>query len=78
MNIFTVLLLFSAGFLTFLGIIPFLFNYPISDGPNSGPANSWELILMISYGGMGWYLLIGLGLFILTVFLVLKQRKLKF
>lgn len=60
----------------FIGILPFIFAYPYSDGPNSGPLNVWELIIMTSYDGWGWYLVIGIVLFILSIFfLFLRQKK---
>ncbi|MFD2444766.1 hypothetical protein ACFSO7_12400 [Bacillus sp. CGMCC 1.16607] len=78
MKIFSVLSMILGVVLTFLGTLPFIFKYPHTDSPNSGPANIWELILMISYDGRGWYLIIGIGLLILTVSLIFKQRNLKF
>ncbi|MFC4775277.1 hypothetical protein ACFO9Q_00580 [Paenibacillus sp. GCM10023252] len=41
------------------GVLPVLADYPYSDGPNSGPSNAWELIVMISYEDWGWLLCIG-------------------
>lgn len=61
---------------TFIGILPFIFAYPYSDGPNSGPLNMWELITIISYEGWVWFLVIGIVLFILSIFfLFLRQKK---
>lgn len=71
----SVFLLILGVILTFIGILPFIYAYPYSDGPNSGPLNVWELIIMISYDGWGWYLVIGIILFILSIFLFLKQKK---
>ncbi|MGE7839580.1 hypothetical protein ACQKNX_02195 [Lysinibacillus sp. NPDC093712] len=67
------MLLFISGlFVTFLGLFPFIFAYPFSDSPNSGPSNLWELILMISYEGKGWYLI--LGIVLLSGSLITKRR----
>lgn len=77
MKIFSVLSMILGVILTFIGILPFVFKYPFSEGPNSGPENIWELILMVSYEGKGWYLIIGIGLLLLTLSLFFKQRKLK-
>jgi hypothetical protein len=60
-----------------VGILSFIFAYPYSDGPNpnSGPSNGWELILMLSYEGQTWYLLIGIALSFFSVTSLFKQRK---
>ncbi|CAH1232450.1 hypothetical protein PAECIP111891_07007 [Paenibacillus allorhizoplanae] len=55
-----------------IGTLPSVFAYPYSDGPNSGPSNTGELALMISYEGWKWFLIIGL---VLSVFSLLKIRK---
>lgn len=70
-----VILLIAGVTSTVIAILPFFFAYPYSDGPNSGPSNLWELILMISYEGQKWYLLAGIAfLFVLCLF-HFKQRK---
>ncbi|MGB3260388.1 hypothetical protein [Paenisporosarcina sp.] len=43
-----ILLAFATVALTF-SLIPFLLNYPYSNSENSGPANYWELIIMMAY-----------------------------
>jgi hypothetical protein len=78
MKLSSVLSMILGIILTFLGILPFIFKYPFSDGPNSGPANIWELILMISYGGKGWYFIIGIGSLLLTLFLLVLYAKSNF
>ncbi|MGO4495682.1 hypothetical protein AB4114_07210 [Paenibacillus sp. 2RAB27] len=55
-----------------MGALPSVFAFPYSDGPNSGPSNTWELALMISYDGWIWFLVIGL---VLSVFSLLKIRR---
>ncbi len=55
-----------------LGIIPAIFAYPYRDGPNSGPADLWELIRIISYEQWIFFLIVGL---ILSLFPALKLRK---
>ncbi|MBD8038815.1 hypothetical protein H9635_18890 [Solibacillus sp. A46] len=76
MKIFaTISLLFGIIF-TFIGVLPFIFSYPFSNGPHSGPSNAWELILMISYDGKGWYLIIGIALLLVPNFLVFKRKNL--
>jgi hypothetical protein len=74
----SVLLLILGAIGTIIGILPFIFAYPYSDGPNSGPSNVWELILMISYEGKGWYLILGIALLLLSMFSLFKQRKVRF
>lgn len=76
--IFSGLLMVLVLILMFLGILPFIFTYPFSEGPNSGPSNLWELILMISYEGKEWYLMTGFALLILFAFSLLKLRQWKF
>jgi LPXTG-motif cell wall-anchored protein len=77
MKTFSVLLLILGAIVTIIGILPFMFAYPYSDGPNSGPSNVWELILIISYEGWGWYLIIGIVLLLFSSFSLFKQRKRK-
>ena len=60
-----------------IGILPYLFNYPYSNSPDSGPSNLWELILMISYDGKGSYLIVGIALLFLSFSLLFRQRKLQ-
>lgn len=74
MNILNFLSLLLGVILTFLGVLPFVFSYPFSNGPNSGPSSLWELILMVSYDGKSWYLIIGIALLLLPLFFVLKER----
>ena len=66
------LFLISGLVATFFGLFPFLFAYPFSDSPNSGPSNLWELILMISYAGKVWYLIFGIVL--LSASLTTKRK----
>lgn len=73
MKVFSVLFMILGVILTLLGILPFILKYPFNNSPNSGPANIWELILMISYDVKGWYLMIGIGLLLLSSFF--KQRE---
>lgn len=56
-----------------IGSLSFIFDYPYNSEPNSGPANLWELILMISHDGTGWFLLTGVFLIFLFVNFKLKQ-----
>jgi hypothetical protein len=74
----SVLLLILGAIVTIIGILPFTFAFPYSDGPNSGPSNVWELILMISCEGKGWYLILGIALLLLSMFSLFKQRKVRF
>ncbi|MFJ7646861.1 hypothetical protein ACIQ1H_04885 [Lysinibacillus sp. NPDC097279] len=66
------LFLISGLIVTLFGFTPFLFYYPFSDSPNSGPSNLWELILMISYEGKVWYLIFGIVL--LSASLITKRK----
>ncbi len=61
--------------ISFFGLLPFVFDYPFSDGPNSGPRNYWELILMISYEGKGKYLIVGVLLLALTIPAIFKLNR---
>jgi hypothetical protein len=65
----TITLIIGAALIV-LGAIPSIFAYPYSDGPNSGPSNTWELTLMIAYEGWIWFLIIGL---VLSVFSLLYE-----
>jgi hypothetical protein len=61
---------------TFIGILPFIFAYPYCNGcANSGPSSFWELILMLSYDGKVWYLLIGITLLLFSGVFFFKQPK---
>lgn len=76
LKILSLVMAVSGVVVTFLGILPFIFAYPYCDYcPNSGPSNLRELILMTSYEGKGWYLVIGIVLLVLSVQLFFKQRK---
>lgn len=68
----SMLLLISGLLVTFLGLRPFVFAFPFSDSPYSGPSNLWQLILMISYEGKGWYLILGIALLSTSL---ITQRK---
>jgi len=57
-----------------LGAIPACFEYPYSDGPNSGPTNSWDLILIIAHEQWPIFLFIGFIFCLFFVFLLLKAR----
>lgn len=72
MKKFSILLLISGLFVTFIGLFPFIFTFPLSDGPNSGPSNLWQLILIISFEGKEWYLFFGIVLLSLSF---INQRK---
>lgn len=71
----SVLLAFLVG-LVFIGFgaLPAVFAYPFSDSPNSGPSNSWELVLMIAYDQWLFSLIIGLGLCGFAVYSYLTRR----
>lgn len=72
----SIIFLILGAIISFLGMLPFIFAYPVChDCPNSGPSNTWELILMLSYDGKGWALLIGVVLLLFSVYLLAKQRK---
>ncbi|CAN7742569.1 hypothetical protein [Paenibacillus sp. LjRoot56] len=59
--------------LILIGVLPSVSAYPYSDGPNSGPSNTWELALMISYEGWIWFLIIGLALLIFSLLKIRRQ-----
>lgn len=75
--IISLLLLILGAIGAIIGILPFIFDYPYSDGPNSGPSNMWQLILMVSYEGNGWYLILGLTLVLLSMFTLFKPKQWK-
>ncbi|MBS4201773.1 hypothetical protein KHA93_19400 [Bacillus sp. FJAT-49732] len=76
MKILSILFLIPGTIATFIGILPFIFAYPYCDRcPNSGQSNLWELILMTSYEGKGWYLVNGIVLLMLSILTFFKQRK---
>ncbi|MBB4073830.1 hypothetical protein GGR02_001593 [Anoxybacillus voinovskiensis] len=62
---------------TIMGSLPFYFAYPFSNDPNSGPANGWELILMLSYEGQKWYLLGGIVLFLALGLSYFSQKRVR-
>ncbi len=66
--------LLGAALLILAGI-PIFFAYPNSDGPNSGPANTWELVRMISYESSGMFLICGIGLLAVSVLIVRGQKR---
>ena len=67
-----ILLAFATVALTF-SLIPFLLNYPYSNSVNSGPANYWELIIMMAYERK--FLLTGIIALLAGLILFYKQRK---
>lgn len=60
---------------TIMGSLPFYFAYPFSNDPNSGPANEWELLLMLSYEGQKWYWFVGIVLLLVLGFSYLIQKR---
>ena len=58
-----------------LGAIPVYFDYPFSKGPNSGPTNLRDLILIIAHEQWPLFLLFGFIFCLFFVFLLLKARK---
>lgn len=70
--VFTFLLIIGALFL-FIASIPLFNAYPYSDGPNSGPSSTWDLIRMISYQSWALFLIIGL-VFLISSVLGLRKR----
>ncbi|WP_274362842.1 hypothetical protein [Paenibacillus thermotolerans] len=69
------LLLIFGTFATIAGLLPFIFPYPnCQNCEHSGPSNVWELLLMISYEGKGWFLMIGIALLLLSLFRLLKRK----
>ncbi|MBN6185756.1 hypothetical protein JQN58_02000 [Aneurinibacillus sp. BA2021] len=66
-------LLLPGILLIVLGIMPFVFPYPYSKGPHSGPATIGELILMLLYEGQAGCLIIGIVFVLLSVLLLVKS-----
>ncbi|ANB60999.1 LPXTG cell wall anchor domain protein [Anoxybacillus amylolyticus] len=75
MKITKAFMLVVSIFSTIIGSLPLYFAYPFSNGPNSGPANKWELLLMLSYEGQKWYLFVGIVLLLALVFSYFKQKR---
>lgn len=73
MNKFAILLAILGAISLVFGFIPYLFDYPTSNSPNSGPVNFWEFMIMLAYEG--WYLQIGLVLSLISSILLYKRRK---
>ncbi|MGE6489634.1 hypothetical protein [Paenisporosarcina sp. NPDC076898] len=67
-----ILLAFATVALTF-SLIPFLFDYPYSNSENSGPANYWELIIMMAYERK--FLLPGIIALLAGLIVFYKHRK---
>lgn len=78
MKVLSAILLTLGTIVTIIGILPFIFNYPFNNSPNSGYSNYWELILIISYEEKGWFLIVGITLLLLSFFLIFRQKKLQF
>lgn len=74
----SILLLFLGTIVTFIGVLPFIFAYPYCNGcVNSGPSNFWELTLMLSYQGQGWYMTIGIVILLLATLPLFKRKRLQ-
>ena len=67
-----ILMVFATVALTF-SLIPFVFDYPYSNSVNSGPANYWELIIMMTYERR--FLLPGVISLLAGLILLYKHRK---
>lgn len=79
MKVLSIISLSLGTIISIIGILPFIFGYPYcNDCTHSGPSNLWELILMTSYEGKGWYLIAGIILLLLSFFLIFRKRKLQF
>jgi|GEM_PF-1397577 hypothetical protein len=70
---YTLSVLFGILFIG-IGILPALFAYPFSDGPNAGPSSIWDLILMIAHEQWMFMLPLGGMLFLGPFISVIKQR----
>lgn len=63
---------------TIIGVLSCIFTYPYNNtSPNSGPANEWELILIISHEGKKLYLIVGITLMLLSILSFFRQKKLR-
>ncbi|GLI08495.1 hypothetical protein YDYSG_45260 [Paenibacillus tyrfis] len=72
----SVVLLLFGTIVMFIGILPFIFTYPYCHGcVNSGPSTWRELVLVLSYEGKGRYLAVGIALLLLSIPLLIQQRK---
>lgn len=61
--------------LTFVGLIPYIVQFPNSDLTASGPRNLWEVIIYFAYDGKSLFLSIGLIMLILGLFSLYKIKK---
>lgn len=66
-NIMYLFFLLIGVLVLYIASIPLLFAYPFSDGPNSGPSNTWELMRMMAYESWGLFLFIGMAFIIISV-----------
>jgi len=64
----SVLLILFGVIIILFGTLSFIFAYPYNESANSGPSNVWELLLIISYEGKGWYLCTGFLVLTLSFF----------
>ena len=71
----SILTLVLGGSITLIGIVPFVFIYPYSNGPNSGPTNGWELLLMISYDVKLLSLIVGMLLLLTSSYLLFRGKR---
>ncbi|SIQ41245.1 hypothetical protein SAMN05880570_1663 [Paenibacillus sp. RU4T] len=59
------------------GLLPAVYAYPYSSGPDSGPRNDWELMLMIAYENGTASVAIGILLLLLAASMMFFFNKKK-
>ncbi len=59
------------------GLLPVAYAYPYSNGPDSGPRNYWELMLMIAYHNGTASVVIGILLLLLAASMMFFFNKKK-
>lgn len=74
-KILSIFLTVFGVFLSFIGLIPYVVQFPNSDPTASGPKNLWEVLIYFAYDGKGWYLFIGIIVLILGLFLINRIKK---
>ena len=71
----SILTLILGALLTVFGIVPFVFSYPNSGSPISGPVNGWELFLMISYDAKFYGLIGGIVWLVISCYSLCRMKK---
>ena len=74
-KISSILLTVFGVFLTLIGLIPYVVQFPNSDPTASIPKNLWEVLIYFAYDGKRGYLSFGIIILLLGLFLLYKSKK---